>query len=537
MRTIGRYQVKAELSRGGMSVVYLAHDPKFGRDVAIKVLPRTLNRPELRARFEREARIIAALEHPAIVPVYDLGEEDGQPYLVMRYMAGGSLADLLAQGRLNVRDAARITYRIAQALDEAHAHGVIHRDLKPGNILFDAHGEAFLSDFGIVKLYELEGTNATLTGSAVLGTPAYMSPEQALGKTLTPRSDIYALGVVLYEMLTGAPPYQGPSGISVAMKHVLEPVPDLRAARPDLPEACAHVLAKALAKNAEDRFETATALAEAFAQAALQQSAEALLLTPSALRPALPRAPSLQKLLPETVEVRRAAPASAILRRRWAIGALAAGAGAVSVIVVLVFGVPRLTAPPAPSTPLTPRPTLFIIAPQPSLTPSPIALPPAPTPTSLPTSTPTPTPFLVTSISGARVRSGPSTNFDVVDVLPRNFRIAPLAQTRNASGRWFLIRLDEERWGWISELVVSVPNDTLLAMLPTPATLPPTPTPTRTPTPTATPTATPTSTPTPTPTPTPTLTPTPTSTPTPTPIPMATPTPTLTIAPTPTPTP
>lgn len=174
LRTIGRYQIKAELNRGGMSVVYLAHDPNIGRDVAIKVLARSLaDQAVARERFVREVRAVVQLDHPAIVPIYDFGEEDGQPYIVMRYMPGGSLTDMLTYGRLNLADAKRILERVAHALDAAHAQSIIHRDLKPGNILFDGYGEAFLSDFGIVKkVYEGGAETPTLTGSVVLGTPA-----------------------------------------------------------------------------------------------------------------------------------------------------------------------------------------------------------------------------------------------------------------------------------------------------------------------------------------------------------------------------
>ncbi|NJM40475.1 MAG: serine/threonine protein kinase [Anaerolineae bacterium] len=239
LKHIGRYQVKSELDRGGMSVVYLAHDPRVQRDVAIKMLPRDVrDQPNVRKRFEREARTIAALEHPCIVPIYDFGEEDRQPYLVMRYMTGGSLADRLNR-RTSLAQAARIVSRIASGLDEAHAKGVVHRDLKPGNILFDANDQAFLSDFGIVKLTETSQTSSATgaTGTLVLGTPAYMSPEQALGKPIDRRSDIYALGAVLYEMLTGLPPYTGPTGMSVAMKHVVESTPDVMERRPDMQHA------------------------------------------------------------------------------------------------------------------------------------------------------------------------------------------------------------------------------------------------------------------------------------------------------------
>ena len=160
-----------------MATVYRAHDPHFKRDVAIKVPPREfLHDPTFHARFECEAQTITSLEHAAIVPVYDAGEDKGQPYLVMRFMSGGSLADRLNQGYLSLAEAARVTARISSVLDRAHRQGIIHRDLKPSNILFDQEGEAYLSDFGIAKLAE---ATAQLTGSGIVGTPAYMAPEMA----------------------------------------------------------------------------------------------------------------------------------------------------------------------------------------------------------------------------------------------------------------------------------------------------------------------------------------------------------------------
>jgi serine/threonine-protein kinase len=172
----GRYVIKGELGRGGMATVYHAYDPRFEREVALKVLPHEmLHDPQFRTRFEREAKTIAMLEHPAIVPVYDFGEEDGQPYFVMRFMTGGSLSDRMKKGPMSVQQVASLYDHLAPALDEAHAKGIIHRDLKPGNILFDQYGEPYISDFGIAKITSGE-TN--VTGSAIVGTPAYMSPER-----------------------------------------------------------------------------------------------------------------------------------------------------------------------------------------------------------------------------------------------------------------------------------------------------------------------------------------------------------------------
>ncbi|MEZ4646121.1 MAG: protein kinase [Chloroflexota bacterium] len=260
--TIGRYEIQRELGRGGMATVFLAHDPVIGREVAVKVLPREfLHDTHFRGRFEREVKTIAALDHPYIVPVYDSGMEGEQPYLVMRYMAGGSLKDRLEQEPIPYTEAILILNRIATALDEAHAHDIIHRDLKPANILFDQRGEAFLSDFGIVKLAQ---STATYTGSGIIGTPAYMSPEQVYGdRELDGRSDIYSLGVLLYQMLTGKMPYAGDTPAKQMMAHVIEPVPDILSARPDLPTECQTVIEKALAKEPNGRFDTASHLVTA----------------------------------------------------------------------------------------------------------------------------------------------------------------------------------------------------------------------------------------------------------------------------------
>lgn len=242
-----------------MATVYRALDPRFKRDVAIKVLPPAyLSDAMFRARFEREAQVIAALEFPGIVPVYDFGEENGQPYLVMRYMPGGSLADRIRQGPLNLEEIVRIFNRLAPALDHFHSLGIVHRDLKPGNILFDQYDTAYISDFGIARLSE--GTTS-LTGDALIGTPAYMSPEQAQGSgELDGRSDIYALGAILYEALTGKQPYEATTPMGVILKHITEPVPRLHTVKSDLPEELELVIAKAMEKDRQRRYPTATAL-------------------------------------------------------------------------------------------------------------------------------------------------------------------------------------------------------------------------------------------------------------------------------------
>lgn len=243
-----------------MSIVYRAHDARTNRTVALKALPREfLHDPTFRQRFEREAQTIAALEHPAIVPVYDFGEENDQPFLVMRYMAGGSLKDHLLEGPLPLEAASDILRRVGSALDYAHQQGIIHRDLKPGNILFDRFDEAYLADFGIVQL--AEASSKLTKERALMGTPAYMSPEQAHGDSeLDRRSDIYALGILLFEMLTGQLPYHADTPVRLMMKHVLDPVPSIREANPLLPGKVEGIIKRALAKNARARYPDAKSL-------------------------------------------------------------------------------------------------------------------------------------------------------------------------------------------------------------------------------------------------------------------------------------
>ncbi len=258
---IGRYIIKSELGRGGMATVYRAFDPSFDREVAIKVLPREmLHDPQFRSRFEREIKLVAALEHPAIVPVYDVGDEDGQPYFVMRYMTGGSLTDWIEKGKFSIQDTARLIEKIAPGLAYSHKKGIVHRDLKPDNILFDDNGAPFISDFGVAKLIEASGG---LTGSGVIGTPAYMSPEQVQGGEIDGRSDVYGLGVIVYQMLSGQQPYSADTPMGVVVKHITEPVPEILKFMPSLPPAVDEIIKTAMAKDKSDRYSTTIDLAKA----------------------------------------------------------------------------------------------------------------------------------------------------------------------------------------------------------------------------------------------------------------------------------
>ena len=292
-QTIGRYKIEKELGRGGMAVVYLARDPLIKRQVAVKVLlPQLTLEPKLLARFQREAQVIAAIEHPFIVPIYDFGEHNGQPFIVMRYMDGGDLSARLKQGALSITEITSLIERIGAALDQAHKQGVIHRDLKPGNILFDQYNHPFLSDFGIARLLE---SNHTLTGTGgLIGTPAYMSPEQVHGdEEVDHRSDIYALGCIVFEALTGQTPYKAETPAELMMKHVLSPVPRILKVKSDLPPGSETIISQAMAKDREQRYSTAKSLAvdlakvlQEFALSKPNEQTESDVPTPATTQPA-----------------------------------------------------------------------------------------------------------------------------------------------------------------------------------------------------------------------------------------------------------
>ncbi|MEX0692313.1 MAG: protein kinase [Gemmatimonadales bacterium] len=263
-----RYALEKELGRGGMATVFLAKDLRHGRRVAIKVMGHELSAQLGTERFLREIRTAAVLNHPNILPLYDSGEAVGVLYYVMPFVEGGSLRDRLSrEAQLPVDEAIAIAREVADALGHAHSVGVVHRDIKPENILF-LSGRPVVADFGIARAVDAAGdqfTQITQTGMAI-GTPAYMSPEQAAGDAhVDGRSDIYALGCVLYEMLAGRPPFDGRNSREVMARHAMDPVPPLRPARPTVPEGIEAVITQSLAKVPADRFSTATAMSEALA--------------------------------------------------------------------------------------------------------------------------------------------------------------------------------------------------------------------------------------------------------------------------------
>lgn len=269
---VGRYEIRGLLGRGGMSRVYRALDHNLQREVALKVLDqRLVQGTEFGQRFEREAHTLAALRHPGIVPIYDYGTEDGVTYIAEQLLAGPTLdtelARLNAQNRRMDRSAVlQVIAQLADALDYAHGRGVIHRDLKPSNVIRNERGDVLLTDFGIAVNLD-NSLRHTQTGQ-IIGTPAYLSPEQAQGSpTLTPASDVYALGIILYEMLTGRVPFNSTQPMAVALAHVQDPPPPPRTLRPDLPPAVEQVVLRALAKDPVARYASAGALARALAAA------------------------------------------------------------------------------------------------------------------------------------------------------------------------------------------------------------------------------------------------------------------------------
>jgi hypothetical protein len=252
----GRFRLEERVGSGGMSTVYRAFDETLERWVAIKILQNEIaGDDDQLERFRREARSVARLNHPHVVTVIDAGEDQGCPYIVFEYISGETLKDRIRRlGRLPVPEALAYAIEIARALQAAHAERLVHRDVKPQNVLLDTDGRAKVTDFGIAR--SLEGDGGLTLAGRVLGTTDYVSPEQALGQEVTPQSDIYSLGIVLYEMLTGDVPFRADAPVAVAMKHVREPMPDVQLARPEVSANTAAIVDYATAKETRNRYQT-----------------------------------------------------------------------------------------------------------------------------------------------------------------------------------------------------------------------------------------------------------------------------------------
>jgi tRNA A-37 threonylcarbamoyl transferase component Bud32 len=370
---LGPYRILRPLGEGGMAAVFAAYQPSMERTVAIKVLPRQYaQEPVFLARFRQEATLVANLQHPNILPVFDFGESQGYTYLVMPFIQGGTLASRLQGQPLPLEQVVEIIRQVGGALDYAHKKGLVHRDVKPANVLLDEGGNCLLSDFGIARMVETS-VHLTTTGGLV-GTPAYMAPEQGLGKKADARTDIYALGIVLYQLVTGRVPFRAETPIAVIRMHIDDPLPLPRQLNPGLPEAVERVILRALAKDPAERYSSAAEMVRALQQAAAP-AAPATFRAPPPLRvrlgrggaavatptvrsaplsrpPSYPYPPPVALGAPATTPLPLPPGAIAAARRSrkkgWIIG------GAVVALVVLVAGLLSLAqawpgAQPAPS--------------------------------------------------------------------------------------------------------------------------------------------------------------------------------------------
>ncbi len=390
-QTIGRYRILEHLGEGGMAEVYKAYQPSLDRHVAIKVMHAFLARDaDFLGRFEREAKSVAALQHPNIIQVHDFDVHNGMPYMVMEFVAGGTLKnhfEKLARANQSpsLAETVRIVREVGRALAYAHQRGMIHRDVKPANVLMGSGGRVILSDFGIAKI--LSGPSFTMSGTTV-GTPSYMSPEQSLGQPGDHRSDIYALGVVLYQLSTGQLPYVADTPMAVMLKQVNEPLPPPRSVRPDLPESLERVILKAMAKNPADRFQTAEEML-----AHLDNLETAARLAPVAPAPPAPPAPTSGLRPPEgaTMYTASSAPPTGTpppvappkaKGQPWFIALLSVP---VLLVLCLVFGAGGLALAAGMGMFNTPEPTAIPTR-RPTRTPEPTAVP-----TGRPTRTPAPT--------------------------------------------------------------------------------------------------------------------------------------------------
>ena len=265
-KQFGAYEIVAPVGEGGMAAVYKAYQPAMERFVAVKVLSRTLAESnEFTNRFQREAILLAQLQHPHILPVFDYGQKDGYSYIVMPFLQNGTLAELLQARRRTLSEIHQIMTQIGGALGYAHARGMIHRDVKPSNVLIDEQGNCLLTDFGLARM--IQASDRLTSAGAIMGTPSYMSPEQGKGDSTDGRSDLYSLGVIFYEMLTGQVPYQDDFPMMVVIKHIRDPLPSVRELAPELTDTIERVVIKSLAKEPNERYQTAEDFVQAVKKA------------------------------------------------------------------------------------------------------------------------------------------------------------------------------------------------------------------------------------------------------------------------------
>ena len=335
---VGPYRVIGQLGQGGMATVFKAYHAALDRYVAIKVLhPAFMEDPNFLARFQREARVVAKLDHPSIVPIYDFADHHGQPYLVMKFIEGETLKARLERSPLSKQEGLKIVESVGAALGYAHKRGILHRDVKPSNVLLSPDGNTYLADFGLARI--AQAGESTLSSDMMLGTPQYISPEQARGeRNLDEGTDIYSFGVVLYELVVGRVPFSSDTPFSIIHDHIYTPLPLPRAVNPRVPEAVQRVLLKALAKDRMDRFATVEEIVAAFKAGISDVSTEkipdfATVTLPPATRPVAMREDTVAAVEveppPETAgHAATAPPAPGVVRKPrrtwiWAVAGLA----------------------------------------------------------------------------------------------------------------------------------------------------------------------------------------------------------------------
>jgi len=380
-RTLGgRYQIEELLGEGGMSSVYKATDPNLRRTVAVKLIhPHLSKDPEFVSRFEEEAAAVARLKHPNVIQVFDFDHDADTYYMVLEYIPGETLQERLkdlasTSNRLAAKETIEIVSRISDALHYAHGRGMIHRDVKPANIILDDRGQPILMDFGIAKI--IGGKVHTVTGS-IVGTAMYMSPEQAAGETADSRADIYSLGVVLFEMIGGRPPFEGDSAMTILMKHMNDPVPDVSALNPDTSPALKAVIEKALEKDPGTRFLTAAEMGTSLGEArAKPEVIPATIIAATTIEgdPGQPKETVVEEPLPVEqglgATVLDEPPPAAAARRRSPLVVIGAVIG--GILLLAVVGITLIS--PGEGDPATEIPTAAGVAAEPSATPAPVAL-------------------------------------------------------------------------------------------------------------------------------------------------------------------
>lgn len=456
--SLGQYKLLSVLGSGGAATVYRAQQTSIGREVAVKVIKST--DPDFARRFEREARTAASLSHLHILKVFDYGQQGNFSYLVMELLAPLTLYDMILDGQIPLESAVRIVEQVGSALDYAHQQGVIHRDLKPQNVLLDSQGNAFLGDFGISKLIH----ETTLTQSGMtMGTPAYMAPEQWQGGTIDGRTDIYALGVMLFQMLSSQLPFNGDTPFRVMHMHIYESPPSLHALVPNIPLAVEKVVEKAMSKAQDQRYTTASEMAAAFREAA-ESPAE----VPTVAAPVPMPDPVLLADTLSTPTAPLAPPKKPFdLRRMLMLAGVLAVLLSIPAITFVVVVASKGTLLESTSTAVSAAPTdAATITIPPTNTPRPSTRTPTrfpivqltiPTVTFIPTSTSTPTPSAspTPSVPMIRVkepvnlRAGPGTNYEIVGGAKEGDVLTVIARVSSGINLWYLAETSRGNRVWI----------------------------------------------------------------------------------------